>query len=521
LKFKALMDNWIAEFPHAHPPKGPSSIFHKAEEIEVSSITDDSRKIQPGTIFVAVKGAAHDGHLFIKEAGQAGAVLVIGEEPLSKQDLVIPYIEVANSRLALAELASCFYGHPARAMKVVGVTGTSGKTTSTFLVESILKAAGNKVGVIGTVSFRYGSKVLDASHTTPGPVDLQKLLAAMRAEGCTAVVMEVSSHALKQKRVTGIAFDSMIFTNLSPEHLDFHPDMEDYFQSKALLFTDLARDSERFGKKPVAAINGEDEYGKRLIAELKNKGFPKTIRSFGLGAENDYNGTGLQIELEGISGEIQLHPTTIPVKCRLTGSFNALNILGAVAATEGWAADAFSIEVGITDLEPVPGRLEKVEHPTAGVHVWVDYAHKSDALQKVLTTLRQVAAGRKIFTVFGCGGDRDRKKRPVMGKIAVETSDYVFITSDNPRTEDPKAIINEILAGTAGSTNFKVIPDRKTAIVDAINMAAKGDLVLIAGKGHENYQIIGDPRSPEKTLKIHFDDREVARDALENKAVPT
>jgi UDP-N-acetylmuramoyl-L-alanyl-D-glutamate--2,6-diaminopimelate ligase len=467
----------------------------------VSGVTSDSRKIGAGTVFVAVKGTAQDGHAFIGEARSKGAVLILGEQP--QEPGAVPYVQVPDSRAALAVLASAFHDHPSRGLKLVGVTGTSGKTTTTYLLESILTAAGEKVGVIGTVNFRFGSKVYPSTHTTPGAPELQALLAEMKADGCTAVVMEVSSHALSQHRVGAIAFDGMVFTNLTPEHLDFHADMEDYFQAKAMLFTGAAKYALSSGKRPYAAVNADDAYGRRLGKELLSGRTPGLAFSyFGLEDDVEVNGKGLRVTLDGISGRIG----AVEIRSALAGAFNASNILGAVAVALGLGLSPEAIARGVRDLACVPGRLERVPN-SRGVHALVDYAHKPDALEKVLKSLQEVRGNQRLITVFGCGGDRDRTKRPVMGRIAVTHSSHVFVTSDNPRTENPNAIIEEILKGMKDATNLTVEPDRRKAIHAAIAQAGSGDIVLIAGKGHEDYQIIG-------TEKIHFDDREIAAEAL-------
>ena len=462
----------------------------------VSGVTSDSRKVESGFIFVAVKGVSQDGHEYVLEAQSKGAAIVVGEVDSLGAHLDIPYVQVADSAQALAELSADFYENPSRSLLVVGITGTSGKTTTSYVVESILKAAGHKVGLIGTVQIRYGSQVIEATHTTPAAVEIQKLLFEMKQAGCTAVVMEVSSHALKQKRVSAISFDGMIFTNLSPEHLDYHSDMEDYFRSKSILFTDLAQYSIHQGKRPVACINSHDGYGKRLFEEIKVN-HPREFTVLGFASD-----AGLVCAVDGISGMC----AGVPIRSALVGQFNGANIAAAVTLAKGIEIDVPAIEQGVSQLVGVPGRLERVINQQ-GVHIWVDYAHKPDALEKVILTLRAMRAGRRLITVFGCGGDRDRKKRPVMGGLAVRWSDLVWITSDNPRTEDPMAIIHEIIEGTVGFNNFTVQIDRKKAICEAIKAAKSGDLVLIEGKGHEDYQIIG-------TQKTHFDDREVALQAI-------
>jgi UDP-N-acetylmuramoyl-L-alanyl-D-glutamate--2,6-diaminopimelate ligase len=426
-------------------------------------------------------------------AEKAGAAVVIGENaPL--QNLKIPYIQVPDGRAALAEMASAFYNHPSQGMQIIGVTGTSGKTTTSYLLESILKAAGFQVGVIGTVNSRFGDQVFPSSHTTPGSPELQQLLQQMREKGCNAVVIEVSSHALKQKRVRGVAYDGMLFTNLSPEHLDYHPDMEDYFRSKELLFTEYAEASIQAGKTPVGVINTGDEYGRRLFQSLK-----KNSKIF----TDEFQGSeGLNIELQGITGSIG----GISIQSSLTGKFNAENIVGAVRLADRMGLPLEAIQRGISALKGVPGRLERVEN-SKGVNAWVDYAHKPDALEKVLKTLARLKGSGQLITVFGCGGDRDRSKRPVMGRIAVENSDFVWVTSDNPRTENPDVIIREITAGTQSFENYSVEVDRRKALFQAAQMTQAGDLLLVAGKGHEDYQILG-------TQKVPFDDREEVREAL-------
>jgi UDP-N-acetylmuramoyl-L-alanyl-D-glutamate--2,6-diaminopimelate ligase len=475
-------------------------ILTQVRQGKFTGITSDSRQVKAGTLFVAVSGLSQDGHTFIDKAIEQGATTVIGEHELSPS---VPYLKVLDSRAVLAELASVFYGDPSLSLKMAAVTGTSGKTTITYILESILHAAGAKVGVIGTVNFRFGKKIYPSTHTTPGPVELQKLLAEMKSEGVTHVVMEVSSHALKQHRVSGIAFDTMGFSNLTPEHLDFHPDMEDYFRSKAMLFMEFFEKAKEAGKTPVRVINADDRYGLKLLGELGTNPTNST-QAYAIGK------TELKDSLSGISGKTG----SVNVQSALMGQFNISNLLCAIGMAQGLGVPTQAIEEGIKRLVAVPGRLERVPN-AKGIHVFVDYAHKSDALEKVLKNLQGLMSPeRKIITVFGCGGDRDRIKRPVMGRIAIELSNEVIVTSDNPRTEDPHAIIGEIVAGIeefrkahGNRIPYTVEPDRKKAIEKAIEIARAGDLVLIAGKGHEDYQIIG-------TQKLHFDDREVASKAL-------
>jgi len=466
-------------------------------ERPVTSVTANSRDVKPGSIFVAIRGTNQDGHAFVPEALRNGATLIVGESP---PPAAVPFLRVADARVALAQLAATYYQFPSLGLVVLGVTGTSGKTTTTYLIESILNAAGIPTGVIGTVNIRYGNRIFPAEQTTPDAAEIQRLLSEMKAAGCGAVVMEVSSHALRQNRTAYVAFDAAVFTNLSPEHQDFHPDMEHYFKSKEFLFTQSIQQSITMGKKPFCVVNHDDPYGRRLQPEVRCLPF-------------ELEAHGLEITLDGIRGTAN----GIKIHSPLTGTFNASNILAAVHVGVGLGLKPQDISAGVTHLQIVPGRLERVAN-SKGIHVFVDYAHKPDALQKVLETLRNAIRQRnhaRLITVFGCGGDRDRKKRPVMGKIAVELSDRVLITSDNPRTENPDSIIQEIVAGITAGTDractVTVEPDRKKAIQSAIREAHMGDVVLIAGKGHEDYQIIS---APGGTRKIHFDDREVAAEAL-------
>jgi UDP-N-acetylmuramyl-tripeptide synthetase len=466
-------------------------------------VTSDSREVKPGALFVAVKGAAQDGHDFIDDVISKGAVAVIGEQKITRS-LSVPYTQVVDSRLALANAAAEFYKKPSHTLKVAGVTGTSGKTTCTYILESILRAAGHKVGVIGTVNFRYDAQgrevIVPSTHTTPGPVELQKLLAMMKSQGVTHVVMEVSSHALSQRRVFGIEFDAAAFTNLSPEHLDFHKNMEDYFQAKKILFTDLFQLATAAGKKPVAVTNAEDEYGRKLAQAVPG------ILTYSVSGPANISGEQLSDGVRGISGTVTVPEGSLKIRSSLMGRFNISNLLTAIGLAKGLGVSHSAIGEGIKRLKGVPGRLERVPN-SKGIHVFVDYAHKPGALDKVLANLQSFRQGQRLITVMGCGGDRDRTKRPLMGKIAQTLSDYVLVTSDNPRTEDPDQIIQEILKGMSPQPPFRVEPDRRKAIFAAISLARPGDLVLIAGKGHEDYQIIGTEKHP-------FDDRKVAAEAL-------
>ena len=472
------------------------------------SLTSDSRNARAGTLFFAIRGTGSDGHAFVAQVLEKGAVAVVVEEGFVAPPGVDPgrLIWVREPRLALAWAAAEAWGHPSRHLKMFGVTGTSGKTTTSFLLESILKEAVGRVGLIGTVVFRMDGQEIPSTHTTPGPLELQELLAKMLDQGCRAVVMEVSSHALDQHRAAFVAWDGMVFTNLSPEHLDYHPDMEHYFQSKARLFTELAARSVQAEKKPVAAIHVADTWGKRLLEQAHDQAKASPgYRAFGFSrtGDSEFSGHDLKIEVSGIHGVVN----QIAIHSRLTGDFNAENILGAACVAQAAQIPGPAIERGIAALAGVPGRLERVDDPIRGRQIFVDYAHKPDALEKVLQALRRLDPKARLTVVLGCGGDRDREKRPKMGEIATRLADQVVITSDNPRTEDPDSIIRMILAGIPEGRSFHVESDRRAAIGWAISQAQSGEILLIAGKGHETYQIIGN-------RQLEFDDRVVASAVL-------
>jgi UDP-N-acetylmuramoyl-L-alanyl-D-glutamate--2,6-diaminopimelate ligase len=493
-------------------------IFEAMAELarSATSVVQDSREVRQGSVFFAIKGSASDGHDHVPSVLSAGAASCVVASDFrlpesSDEKWERRLIRVQDTREAFGWACSAFYGDPSRSMLMVGVTGTSGKTTTTYIIESILRSAGHQVGVIGTVNFRIGDRILPSTHTTPGSDELQKLLREMKHEGCTAVVMEVSSHALKQHRTKGIAFDAMVFTNLSPEHLDYHLNMQDYFESKKLLFTAYAEDARRAGKNPRLVVNIDDEYGRTLARALGPDGWSFSVHS---GSTARIRADGLVLDLAGISASVILDGAkAVSLRTSLVAHFNAQNSLAAAGAALALGIPAAAIEAGLSAIQGVPGRLEKVPN-SVGLNILVDYAHKPDALEKVLHTLRDLRRpGQRILTVVGCGGDRDRTKRPVMGRLAEGLSDVAIITSDNPRTEDPNRIIEEILAGVSARDRVIVQVDRREAIFEAVRTANAGDLVLIAGKGHEDYQIISDPAAPGGTRKIHFDDREVAAEA--------
>jgi UDP-N-acetylmuramyl-tripeptide synthetase/UDP-N-acetylmuramoyl-tripeptide--D-alanyl-D-alanine ligase len=484
---------------------------------DVSTVCYAADQCEEGSLFVAIQGLVHDGHDFIGQAIARGARFIVHQKDISVPD-GITAIQVADSRHALGRLAKNYFGDPSSRLTLVGITGTSGKTTVAYLLESILTAAGFHCGVLGTVNYRYPGKILPAPNTTPESYEMQKILNEMVNGGVTHVIAEVSSHALDLRRVDDCDFDLGVFTNLSPEHLDYHKDMEDYFRAKKRFFTEILPQSKK-SRPRKAVINADDSWGKRLLDEISIPAL-----SYGMEKNDGVTAEREKITLAGIRADICIAGKKTVVTSGLIGGFNLSNILAACAAASVLGVSPSVMEAGIRNLALVAGRLEKIDSP-AGIHIFVDYAHKPDALKQVLQNLDKLKE-KRILTVFGCGGNRDRAKRPLMGDTATTYSDLTIITSDNPRREDPLSIINEIEAGIhpqkikkapANDLELKdnehiytIIADRKSAIVAAINLAEAGDIVLIAGKGHENYQILG-------TTKIPFDDRVVATQALQSR----
>jgi UDP-N-acetylmuramoyl-L-alanyl-D-glutamate--2,6-diaminopimelate ligase len=470
----------------------------------VTAVTYDSRQAGPGTVFVALRGVHADGASFARDALNRGAVAVVSEA-VAPQGVTRPWIQVPDARLSLAALAATLYDNPSEELTLVGITGTNGKTTTSYLLTSIFEAAGIRCGRIGTVGYRIGDREVEAARTTPEAPDLQRMLREMVADGCGACVMEVSSHALTLRRADRLHFAAAIFTNLTRDHLDFHRDMEAYFLAKRRL-------AELLPDTAIAVTNLDDPRGRDFAAAAHR---PVT---YAIDAPADVRPGPLTYSLEGLSFEARTPRGTLRLKSPLVGRPNAYNILAAAAAAMALDVPFSAIERGIAQLADVPGRFQVVSSPSDDVRVVVDYAHTDDALKNLLETARPLATGR-VITVFGCGGDRDRTKRPLMGAVAARLSDLVVITSDNPRSEDPSQIIDEVKRGIVPggraspggspvrSTPYLAIPDRKAAIERAVVEAAAGDLVLIAGKGHEKYQVIGDRTLP-------FDDVEVARAAL-------
>jgi UDP-N-acetylmuramoyl-L-alanyl-D-glutamate--2,6-diaminopimelate ligase len=470
------------------------------QDVDVTSVTADSRLVKPGALFVAIPGTAMDGSKFIPQAREKGAAAIVSTE------------NTDDPRAALALIAANFNGRPADQLQLVGVTGTSGKTTTTKMIESIFDATGEAVGLIGTIEYRAGDERLSADRTTPDAVVLQEWFAKMVQAGVRRAVMEVSSHALALKRTYGVRFSSAVFTNLSQDHFDFHKDFEDYFAAKRILFDQIPN-------AHCAIVNRDDKYGQRLIDELPG------AMTFGRANADIMPIKGFEPSVRGLSGTLRTPAGDVSVESRLIGLPNLYNWMAAVGAAIVAGCTRAQIESGIRNLESVRGRFENVGQTILfvprpkdgqaglpvpqGPTVIVDYAHKPDALEKLLHAVRELAPGKTITLLFGCGGDRDKGKRPLMGEIAARLANEVVLTSDNPRGEDPEKILDDIERGV-GATPHKRIADRRAAIAQAIAEAKDGDVIVIAGKGHEAYQVIGE-------RVVHFDDREEAELALKKR----
>jgi UDP-N-acetylmuramoyl-L-alanyl-D-glutamate--2,6-diaminopimelate ligase len=469
-----------------------------AEDAEVAGVAYDSRKVLPGHLFVAVRGENADGHDFIQDAIKRGAVGVVCEkEPENSQSLAVPVVRVDDSRAALAAISNGLYGRPSGSLCCIGVTGTNGKTTTTYLIKSVLESWGKKVGLIGTIQYMIGDESCEAEHTTPEALEFQGLLYKMRMSGCTHVVSEVSSHALAQKRVDGTVFRTGVFTNLTRDHLDFHKTMEDYFCAKKRLFKELL--------DGVPVINYDDPYGRRLLSDIAHlrPGLKKSY-TYGLEKGSDFMAAEIKDSFEGLRFKILTEDGVYEAESSLIGLPNVYNILAAVGASVSLGVPWDVILTGIKDARPVKGRFERIDAGQKFLAI-VDYAHTEDALERLIYTARGLTEG-KIITVFGCGGDRDSGKRPKLGAIATRLSDFVVITSDNPRSEKPEKIINEIEAGVV-KRNYLVEPERREAIKRAVLLAGDNDVVLVAGKGHESSQVVGG-------RSFHFNDREVLEEAI-------
>lgn len=488
----------------------------------VSGIAYDSRKVREDSLFVAIRGEHVDGHKFIHDAIRKGAAVIISEERADslsrergqggKEPPPPVFVRVEDSREALACISHNFYRRPSEESAVIGVTGTNGKTTTTYLIKSILETWGEKVGLIGTIQYMVGETAYPALHTTPESLEFQGLLSEMTSAGCGYVVAEVSSHALSQKRVDYTRFVVVVFTNLTRDHLDFHRTMTDYYKAKERLFTEL------LPSPGTAVINADDEWGREIITHLESRighlsthGRPSLI-TYGIDREADITGRDWEDSLSGISLTLSFRDASFRIVSPLFGAPNAYNILAAASVGIALGVPMDVIQKGIKNVTQIKGRLERVDVGQEFLCI-IDYAHTPDALERLLsaarTFLEKNAAPGRVITLFGCGGERDRGKRPVMGEIATRLSDYAIITSDNPRGEDPGEIIKEILSGVS-ENRYRVVPDRREAIALAIEMAVAGDIILMAGKGHEEYQEI-------KGIRYPFSDKEVAEQAIKDK----
>jgi UDP-N-acetylmuramoyl-L-alanyl-D-glutamate--2,6-diaminopimelate ligase len=485
--------------------------YPRSLDRDITSIAYDSRKVSEGCLFVAIKGETHDGHDFITHAVEKGAVAVVGERDSKIMKNV--YIRVENSRKALACISRNFYGTPSEHLTLVGVTGTNGKTTTTSILKSVLQCWGKSVGLIGTINYMIGKKVYEASHTTPESLEFHGLLRDMLSSGCTYVISEVSSHALEQYRVEGAVFKVAIFTNLTRDHLDFHKTMENYFRAKERLFRAL------LDKDGISVINFDDPYGKRLMSELGDASGghhseQRRMLTYGLEEGADIAAREIQISSEGVKFKISFRGRTYDISSSLMGLPNVYNIMSAAGASISLGVPWEVILDGIRKTRSVIGRFEKVDLGQNFLCV-IDYAHTEDALQRLILTARELIKDSpsnihpRIITVFGCGGDRDRGKRSRMGAVATRLSDFVILTSDNPRSEEPSDIIHEIESGAVKSNYIKE-PDRREAIKKAVGLACEKDIILIAGKGHEDYQEI-------KGMRYPFNDREILEEMLKDK----
>jgi UDP-N-acetylmuramoyl-L-alanyl-D-glutamate--2,6-diaminopimelate ligase len=471
----------------------PGAEVHADPNLEVAGVTYDSRRAQPGSVFVAIRGLAVDGNQFVDAARRKGAAVVVSE---AAPPPGVPWVRVKDARAALALVSAAALGDPARSLQLVGVTGTNGKTTTAYLIDAALRAQGHRVGLIGTVQYRIGDRLSEAVRTTPESSDLQALFREMVDAGCSHAVLEVSSHSLELKRVHGCAFQVAVFTNLTRDHLDFHGDMDRYFAAKRRLFDTLLREDGH------AILNADDDRTPEIAAVSRGR-----VWTYALDRPADLRARDVSLSLEGTRFHVDSPAGSFEIRTPLIGRFNVSNLLGAFGASLALGIPAETAIRGLSSLRGVPGRLERVD---AGQDftVVVDYAHTDDALKNLLETVRELGP-RRIIAVFGCGGDRDRSKRPLMGAVASRLSDVVVVTSDNPRSEPPEAILEEIQRGMSarGKSERHVIVDRREAIARALELAGPGDAVVIAGKGHETYQVLRDRTIP-------FDDRQVARQVL-------
>jgi UDP-N-acetylmuramoyl-L-alanyl-D-glutamate--2,6-diaminopimelate ligase len=464
------------------------------EDFQVKGLSCNSKEVKDGFVFVAIKGVKLNGRQFIEEAINKGAKAVVLQASSSRIHVSgkTSVIEVRDARRALAKLAAKFYGDPSSKIKVVGITGTNGKTTTSYLIEAILKEAGRSPSVIGTINYRFKDRIIPSKNTTPAPIELQSMLNEMLKNGIDYSIMEVSSHALHQDRTEGIRFHSAVFTNFTQDHLDYHKTLDNYYKSKEKLFKNL-------GRSAFAVINNDDRYGARL--KKRTEAIPVT---YGINRESCVMAKDIKFDCRGTRFTLSTPEAEIQIVSPLIGLHNVYNVLGACAWANKQGIALKVIKSAIGKFATVPGRLERIDSD-AHFSIFVDYAHTEDALKNIINALRKLCK-RRLVVVFGCGGERDKTKRPKMGRVVSELADYAVITSDNPRSEDPQAIIGDIRKGIR-KRNYCVIPSRLEAIRKSLSIAKEGDTVLVAGKGHEDYQIL-------KDKIIHFDDREVIRQCL-------
>ena len=477
---------------------------------EIAAVEYDSRKVSNKALFIAVPGFVTDGHLYIKDAVNkgVGAVVVLDSKAGEFKDVMnngATILSVPDTRKALSAFSAELFGNPTRKVPVIGITGTNGKTSITYMIESILKDSGYIPGVVGTVNYRWNNRVINAPNTTPESRDLQEIFANMVSEGVNVIIMEVSSHALKLFRVEDIDFNIAAFTNLTRDHLDFHKTFEDYFNAKKKIFQ-LLENSTKDNKAGI--VNIDDEYGRKIF---ENTEYNYPVLGFGVSDGSDYKPSEKSISttLDGVSYLLEKPAGGIKIELNTLGSFQVYNSLCAFAVCHKMGVPVNIIQKGLQDLKAIPGRFDSIRSKN-GFNVIVDYAHTDDGVQKLLASAKELNPGR-IITVLGCGGNRDKTKRPIMGRTAAVGSDWVIFTSDNPRDEDPDEIIRDITSGLSES-NFEIITDREHAIKKAVSLAKKNDLVILAGKGHEDYQII-------KGKKTHFDDHEIAKKYIEEREI--
>jgi len=464
----------------------------------VSGLAYDSRRVAPGDLFFALRGTSENGGLFAIQAGERGAVGVVTDQDLG--NLPIPQARVPEARQAMADIATAFYNDPSASLAVAGVTGTNGKTTTSWIIRHLCEVVGRACGLIGTVEYVLPGRVEEATHTTPESVDLQRMLGTMRDGGFKAASLEVSSHSLVQHRVSGVEFDAAVFTNLTQDHLDYHGTMDDYFAAKKILFTTLAGQSKKKGR---AVINSDDRYGRRLIDQLGSL----PVISYGQGSNADFRASNIAAHAGGTTFRLDARGRSYLVRTPLIGLFNVYNTLAAMAAAAAMGLELRRVVAAAATIPQVPGRVQRVPGQR-NFQAFVDYAHTPDALENILMVLRQLHP-KRLITVFGCGGNRDRGKRPLMAAAAERHSDLVIMTSDNPRNEDPQAILREMQTGMKGA-QYETFVDRESAIRRAVELAGSGDIILVAGKGHENYQETG-------SEKIPFDDVHVTARAMAEK----